>query len=179
MSKLRIALVVLAGLTSFVLLSHIVSQTQSHSSLDSPKPRESESPDRTDFKWNMKTPDGKDFSLASVKGKVLLVNLWASWCGPCKEEMPSLQSLYDKTGHEIVFVLVTDEDPATVTEYFRANKYTMPVYISDEVPDTFNQVNGIPVTFIIAPDGRVAYQHIGATNWDTDEVIDFLYQLIE
>lgn len=178
MSKLRIALVVLAGLTSFVLLAHIVALTQSHSSLDSPRPRESESPDRTDFKWNMKTLDGKDFSLASVKGKVLLVNLWATWCGPCKMEMPSLQDLYDKTGHEIIFVLVTDEDPETVREYVRANKYTLPVYISGEVPDIF-QINGIPVTFIIAPDGRVAYQHFGAANWDTDEVIDFLYQLIE
>ncbi len=129
-----------------------------------------------DYSWNMKTLDGRDFSLTDAKGKVLILNEWATWCGPCRMEMPSLQKLYDKVGNDAVFVLVSDERTETVKKFVEANHYTLPIYISDDQPKAYD-TEGIPATFVISPDGKIVLRELGASDWNSRPVVSFLKNL--
>jgi thiol-disulfide isomerase/thioredoxin len=112
--------------------------------------------------------------LATYRGRTIVLNLWATWCGPCKIEMPTLQALHDTIGRDIAVVLVSDEKPATVRQYLADEDYTMPVYVdAGPRPERF-RVPAIPTTFIIDPQGRIVFQHTGLANWNADDVHRFL-----
>lgn len=131
---------------------------------------------KTDYQWPLKTLYGRDFDFTSVREKVVFINIWATWCGPCLLEMPSMQKLYEQIKSEVVFLFVTDEDKETVRKWLEKNKeFTMPIYMTKPraLPDRF-KTDGIPATFIIAKDGRIVFRHIGAAKWDGEKTIDFL-----
>jgi thiol-disulfide isomerase/thioredoxin len=121
-------------------------------------------PAKLDF--TMKDLDGKDVSLSSFKGKVILLNFWATWCGPCKAEIPEfveLQKQYGKDGLVIVGYSVDDEAPKARAF---ANEYKMnyPVLLGlgrEDVQDAYGPIWGIPASFIISRDGRVCQKHLG------------------
>ena len=121
-------------------------------------------PAKLDF--TMKDLDGKDVSLSSFKGKVILLNFWATWCGPCKAEIPEfveLQKQYGKDGLMIVGYSVDDEAPkarAFANEY----KINYPVLLGlgrEDVQDAYGPIWGIPASFIISRDGKVCQKHLG------------------
>jgi cytochrome c biogenesis protein CcmG/thiol:disulfide interchange protein DsbE len=116
--------------------------------------------------FTMKDLDGKDVALSSFKGKVILLNFWATWCGPCKAEIPGfveLQNQYGKDGLVIIGYSVDDEAPkarAFATEY----KMNYPVLLGlgrEDVQDAYGPIWGIPASFIISRDGRVCQKHLG------------------
>ncbi len=132
----------------------------------------------SDFTLGLEKSDGTPFDTASVRGKPVFLNYWATWCGPCREEMPAIQRLYDKTRDlGIVFLLVSDEKPEKITEYWKKNGFTMPIYRSTKSRPAAYQTQGIPATFILAPDGRIAFSHTGAARWDDDSTLAFLRSL--
>jgi thiol-disulfide isomerase/thioredoxin len=107
---------------------------------------------------------GKTWSLADLKGKVTLVNLWATWCGPCKAELPYLQKLFDKV-HERqdvqVVTLNTDDNPGLILPFLHETKYTFPVlpapgYVNKLVPEL-----SIPRNWIVDADGVLRLEHVG------------------
>lgn len=111
----------------------------------------------------MKGLDGKNFTLKDHEGKVLLVNLWATWCGPCRFEMPELIKLQDEYRDKGLMVVGLDTDPEpldfvkTFAERQKLN-YTIGM-LNDEAEDALieiSQMNGIPQSFLITPDGRLA-----------------------
>jgi thiol-disulfide isomerase/thioredoxin len=116
--------------------------------------------------FTMKDLDGKDVSLSSFKGKVILLNFWATWCGPCKAEIPEfveLQKQYGKDGLMVVGYSVDDEAPkarAFANEY----KINYPVLLGlgrEDVQDAYGPIWGIPASFIISRDGKVCQKHLG------------------
>jgi cytochrome c biogenesis protein CcmG/thiol:disulfide interchange protein DsbE len=116
--------------------------------------------------FTMKDLDGKDVALSSFKGKVILLNFWATWCGPCKAEIPGfveLQNQYGKDGLVIIGYSADDEAPkarAFATEY----KMNYPVLLGlgrEDVQDAYGPIWGIPASFIISRDGRVCQKHLG------------------
>ena len=121
-------------------------------------------PAKLDF--TMKDLDGKDVSLSSFKGKVILLNFWATWCGPCKAEIPAfveLQNQYGKDGLVILGYSVDDEAPKARAF---ANEYKMnyPVLLGlgrEDVQEAYGPIWGIPASFIISRDGRVCQKHLG------------------
>jgi thiol-disulfide isomerase/thioredoxin len=113
-------------------------------------------------------------NLAETKGKVLFLNLWATWCGPCRMEMPSIQRLYDSMKDEVTFVLVSNEAPDDVRSFMETEGYTMPAYTSDDTPPDVLSTRGIPTTFIVSPQGEIVLRHVGSADWDKQEVRDFL-----
>ena len=120
-------------------------------------------PAKLDF--TMKDLDGKEVSLTSYKGKVILLNFWATWCGPCKAEIPGFVDLQAKYKNDLVVVgySVDDEAPkarAFATEY----KMNYPILLGEgreDVQDAYGPIWGIPASFIISRDGKVCKKHLG------------------
>jgi thiol-disulfide isomerase/thioredoxin len=117
------------------------------------------------------TLDGRPANLSQFRGKVVLVNLWASWCPPCLAEMPGLQALYQKVDtSKVAFVLISlDENQNKARALLKRKHYTMPVFFPvAELPAPF-QTSSIPYTVVLTPDGRVADRHSGMADYDTPE----------
>lgn len=117
-----------------------------------------------------------------VKGKVVFLNFWATWCGPCKEEMPSMEALY-KEYKEKNFIFLTIsvdyEGLPPVKAFIERTRYTFPVLL-DPKNDTLDlfAVSRIPTTFIIDKEGRMIGRALGPRNWKSPEVEAILNQLI-
>ncbi|WP_426489611.1 TlpA family protein disulfide reductase [Hymenobacter sp. 102] len=113
--------------------------------------------------------NGSTLNLRELRGKAVLVNLWASWCPPCVAEMPGLQRLYERVDKDkVAFVLISlDENPAKAQRLVQRRGYTMPVYFpTAALPAPFD-TESIPTTVLLGPDGRVAARHEGMADYDT------------
>ncbi|HCZ36542.1 MAG TPA: thioredoxin [Cytophagales bacterium] len=131
-----------------------------------------------DYNFSIKDLNGSKISFEQFKGKVVFLNMWATWCGPCRAEMPGIQSLYEKVKSDsIVFVMLSwdrDSDKPKIEKYIEKNSYTFPVYQrSSYLPDNL-EVPSIPTTFIISKDGRVIQKEVGVRNYDSKKMIEYL-----
>jgi thiol-disulfide isomerase/thioredoxin len=131
--------------------------------------------------WDLKLwhlEDGSPFDPAAFKGKTVVLNFWATWCDPCRREMPQLQRLYDKTRADgIVFAAISEEPNVQVRKFVTSGGYTLPfLHMSEKAPDVF-RTPGIPATFIVSADGRIAFKHVGAAKWDDETTLTFLRSL--
>jgi thiol-disulfide isomerase/thioredoxin len=125
-----------------------------------------------------RTLNGKVERLSDLKGKVVFVNLWGTWCIQCVAEMPTVQELYNRYRNDpdVVFLIISRMDsPATVRSYARRHHYDLPFYAmdDDEIPVSM-RLNQFPATFLYAPDGSLAAEHTGAANWSDDSVMAFI-----
>jgi thiol-disulfide isomerase/thioredoxin len=115
--------------------------------------------------FTMKDLDGKEVSLTSYKGKVILLNFWATWCGPCKAEIPGFVELQAKYKNDLVIVGYSVDDEAPKARAF-ANEYKMnyPILLGEgreDVQDAYGPIWGIPASFLISRDGKVCKKHLG------------------
>lgn len=125
------------------------------------------------------TLGGLPTNLRRFAGKVVVLNLWASWCPPCRAEMPALQHLYGQVDTaRVAFVMVSlDEKPDRARRVVEQAGYTFPVFFpAAPLPKIFN-TKSIPTTFILGPDGKVAVRHEGMADYDTAEFRAYLRQL--
>lgn len=108
--------------------------------------------------------DGGSFTLSDQEGKVILLNFWATWCGPCVGEMPAFPRLLETYGEQLCLVAVNcGESEKDVTAFLEKNGYTFPVVLDPEGDvSSLYPSDGIPYTLIIAPDGAVARIELGA-----------------
>jgi len=120
-------------------------------------------PARLDF--TLKDMNGVEVSLASFKGKVILLNFWATWCGPCRAEIPSLVELQKQYSDDLVILgLSVDDPPEKLLPYAAEFKMNYPVLVGngrEDVQDAFGPLYGIPVSVIIGRDGIIAKKHSG------------------
>lgn len=126
---------------------------------------------------------GNAWRLSAHKGDVVLVNFWASWCKECREEMPSLQRLYDKlkTNPDFEMVLVVyNEDPGESAEFMDENNYTMPVYVDpgSAAARSFG-LTGVPETYIVSKEGVLKKKIIGPADFDNPGALEFIARLLE
>ena len=113
--------------------------------------------------------DGGEFTLSDHEGKVILLNFWATWCGPCVGEMPAFEKLQETYGEDLVLLAVNSgEDEGTVKAFLEENGYTFPVALDPryEVALLYPS-DSIPYTVIIGADGKVAAIQLGAADADT------------
>jgi thiol-disulfide isomerase/thioredoxin len=132
---------------------------------------------RADYNWALQTLDGRELRLADFRGQALFINVWATWCGPCRDEMPDIQALHDsmKSDH-VAFLLISEEEADEVRSYMDRNQFTFPVYVTANLPDVF-ETRGIPATFIVDAAGKIIFRRVGAARWDTDACRTFLRAL--
>ena len=114
--------------------------------------------------FTLKSRSGQNLRLSDFRGQVVLLNFWASWCGPCRQEMPLLEGLhkrYSKLGFTVMGVNV-DTDPTKANNYLRDITVTFPIVydLTNAVSKTFN-VNAMPTTVIIDRNGNMRFMHQG------------------
>ena len=122
--------------------------------------------------------NASDFNLKDQKGKVILINYWATWCPPCRGEMPSLQSLYNDYQDKIVFVFLTQDEKNKVDKFYDDNNYNLPTYNMMSNPSPEINTRTLPTTFIIDKNGKLALKEVGASNWNSSSVRKMLDNLI-
>ena len=131
------------------------------------------------YDLKLKDNRGNILNFEDTKGKVILVNFWATWCPPCIAEMPSLQELYNDYQDKIKFVFVSDESFKNITPFLEKNGYTFKVYRpASNYNDIFN-VSSIPRTFLIDKTGKIVIDKTGAANWSGESVRNVIDELIQ
>jgi thiol-disulfide isomerase/thioredoxin len=111
---------------------------------------------------------GQKLDLSSYRGKVLLLDFWATWCAPCRDEIPhfvELQSKYADQGLQIIGVSM-DDGPEPVREFYRQFKMNYPVVMGNaKIGELYGGVLGLPIAFLIGRDGRIDSKHIGVADF--------------
>jgi peroxiredoxin len=124
--------------------------------------------------------DGVLHRLSDYRGQVVIVNFWATWCPPCREEMPSMQRAWEQIQDEDIVILAIDvgEDEDTIFTFTADYPVEFPLLLDlDSRVIQEWPVRGLPTTFIIDPQGRIAYRAIGTRDWEEPALLDTLRKL--
>jgi len=132
--------------------------------------------------FSLEDLQGKKWELKHFKGKVVFLNFWATWCSPCKEEMPSMEELCKQfKDKDFIFIAISVDYAGIkpVKEYIEKNRYTFPVLIDPKgkTLDLF-EVRGIPTTFLIDQKGGLIGKAIGPRDWKRPEVVSVVNLLL-
>jgi peroxiredoxin len=127
---------------------------------------------------------GDSVTMAGLRGKVVFLNIWATWCAPCREEMPSMEKLYEgMRGDKDFVMLAVSQDTGSrdeVMAYVKKHGYHFDVLLdpNNAVAEAY-QVSGVPETFIIDRSGRIVAHHSGAFDWSQPAIRDALEELLK
>ena len=149
-------------------LASLVRYEHVEASLDSPQysaamaKLEADDEARQQADFTLTDLNGKSWTLKELKGKVVLLNFWATWCPPCRKEMPDLENLYERFGGQGLVILgIDDEDAATVKPFIAQHSVSYPVLLDPgRKVNTLFQVEGIPKTFVYGRDGKLVTESI-------------------
>ena len=119
-----------------------------------------------DYDWALQDMEGKIVSFSDFRGEAVFLSFWATWCPPCRAELPNIQNLHDEFGNRISMILASNEDAALLKKFLSDNDYDFPVYRMVENPPTVFQAGSIPTTFLVTPDGNISVKKTGAARWD-------------
>jgi thiol-disulfide isomerase/thioredoxin len=129
---------------------------------------------------SFKDQTGKVITLNQLKGKVVFINFWATWCPPCLAEMPSINKLYEKYKNDadVVFIMVdADGNFEKSNGYMKARNYAMPIYhMASSVPEQIFS-GSLPTTVVFDKQARISFKHEGAANYGSKKFVDFIGQL--
>lgn len=130
--------------------------------------------------FSLQDIDGENFELKNTKGHWVFLHFWASWCGPCRQEMPTIQKLADAMPDDKLQIVMinTAEDEDTIFEFLGAIDVEINTLMDvDGLVTEVWKPRGLPTTFLIDPEGKVKYQAIGGREWGSDAYINFIKQL--
>jgi thiol-disulfide isomerase/thioredoxin len=125
--------------------------------------------------------DGRAHRLSDYRGKVVLINFWATWCGPCRDEMPSIQGLKNKLAGKPFAVLAVnlDEPESRIRKFLSQMKVDFTILLDPERRAAKSWgARILPASFVIGPDGRIRYTLVGEINWDNEHVVARISELL-
>ncbi len=112
------------------------------------------------------TIDGKTVALSDLKGKRVILDFWATWCGPCRAEIPHFLKLHEEFSEELVIIGVSDEETSVIKEFAEEHKITYLMVSASELPAPFNQIDAFPTTFVIDRQGVIQDVLVGYHDFD-------------
>ena len=133
------------------------------------------------YEFSLQDTEGKKHVLKQYRGKVVLLNFWATWCPPCRFELPSMERAYQKLKKKNIEILAIDigEDADTIFTFTADYPVSFPLLMDlDSHVINHYPVIGLPTTFIIDKQGRLRYRAIGTRNWDDESVIQLIDTLL-
>lgn len=132
--------------------------------------------------FSLRDIDGATHRLADYRGQVVIVNFWATWCPPCREEMPSMQRAWERLKNQDIVILAIDvgEDEDTIFTFTADYPVEFPLLMDlDSSVIQSWPVRGLPTTFVIDPQGRMVYRAIGTRDWEDPALLEALRKLRE
>jgi len=139
----------------------------------------SESEKYLDSDWQLNSTNNNEVWLSDTDQPIFL-NIWATWCGPCRSELPSILSLEEKYGDKVTFLLISpDESIEKIKTFAKKEGVTFPCYNSSDRPPTNLYTSTYPSTFIINGDKEIVFKAIGAYDWDDEDIHTLLDDLIK
>jgi peroxiredoxin len=132
--------------------------------------------------FSLQDLNGQTVRLADLRGRIVFLNLWATWCPPCRDEMPGMEALWQRfRGRDFAMLAVAEdgEGAKTVEPFVRQLGLTFPVLLDadNRLPGRFG-VTGYPETFVIDRDGQVIKHVIGPEDWDSPEMVAYFEALL-
>ena len=160
---------------SLIMLTLFIQPIQANDMLMDPMPAANPAPD-----FNLMGMDGDTHTLEDLKGKFVLVNFWATWCNPCKVEMPLLEKLHQTLKSEkfTVLGLHVGPGPENIEEFKKLMPISFPIYVDMDLEVNWG-VPGLPTTFLMDPEGKLIYRAVGKREFASDEMVNFLKSQIE
>ena len=131
------------------------------------------------FNWQLKGLNTNDIDLKSLEGKVVFVSFWATWCGPCIAEMPSIKKLYADYKDKVAFILVTNENWQTVSTFYTKKGFDFPTYNQGSIGPKEFISKTIPATFIINKNKKIVVEKRGPANWNSSTTRKLLDNLLK
>ena len=130
--------------------------------------------------FDLSGPGGERYNLEEMRGKPVIVNFWATWCPPCRAEMPSMQRAWEQVKDEDILIVAVNvgEDAATIGEFTEQVKieFPLPMDLDSEVIQRW-PMTGLPTTFVVDPEGRLVYRAQGEREWDDPALLDLVRAL--
>jgi cytochrome c biogenesis protein CcmG, thiol:disulfide interchange protein DsbE len=127
--------------------------------------------------------NGSTLKLSDLKGKVVLLNFWATWCPPCREEIPSmmkLNSLMAGKPFQMVAISIDEGDKSAIESFFKETGFSLPTYLDESGASAKSYgITGVPESFIIDKQGVLVKKIIGGFAWDSPESVSFLERLMK
>ncbi|HYQ70448.1 MAG TPA: TlpA disulfide reductase family protein [Gammaproteobacteria bacterium] len=130
--------------------------------------------------FELRDTDGRLHRLSDYRGKTVIINFWATWCPPCREEIPSMNRAWQQLREVDVAMLAVNmgEDEDTIFVFTADYPAEFPLLLDRDGAVTAQwPVKGLPTTYIVAPDGTIAYRAIGGRDWDDSEILETLRAL--
>ncbi|PLY03632.1 MAG: hypothetical protein C0623_01040 [Desulfuromonas sp.] len=133
--------------------------------------------------FELRDKDGGIYSLSSLRGKVVLVNFWATWCPPCRSEIPSMEELYKSYGKgnlELLAINVEPEGPSLMDDFSKEFPHSFPVLFDEDA--SVQQLYGVfkfPETFIVNKNGIIVERVIGAIDWTDPGALSYINGLMQ
>ncbi len=130
------------------------------------------------YRWDLVDLEGNRFSFASTQGKVVVVNIWATWCPPCVAELPSFADLYADYQDKVVFAFVANDEKEKVAAFIKKKGYELPVYFQASPTPPEMDSTTIPASYVISKSGKIVVEEKGAVNWNSSPTRELLDQLL-
>lgn len=131
--------------------------------------------------FTLKTLKGETVSLKDYRGRLIFLNFWATWCGPCRAEMPSMQRLWEEFKEEdfVILAINIQEESKLVSSFMNERGLSFPVLLDEKgkVARTYG-IRGIPTTFFLNPEGEIIGKAVGARDWDSEESFELIRELL-
>ena len=157
-----------------LLLTTIPMNLDANAYLMDPMPNHKRAPD-----FSLIGMDEKIHTLKSLEGKFLLVNFWATWCSPCKIEMPTLEAIHKQMNNDkfTVIGIHVGPGPENINNYLKLNPVSFPIFIDMDLEYDWG-VPGLPTTFLISPKGEMLYRAVGKRDFSSEAMKSFFEKIV-
>ena len=130
------------------------------------------------YNWQLQSRSGYAIDFNETRGKVVLINFWASWCPPCVAEMPDLRDLYSDYKEDVVFLFVARDEQSKIDQFLKKHEYEIPVYYELGQPPIQISSNSLPTTYVISRTGEIIVAEKGAADWNSKKTRGLLDTLV-